>query len=135
MSAYKQFIDIQFANGELLVKALAELGYKAQVGQDLEMHGWGSQRQQAQIVVDHTQIEKSAYDLGFVWNGKAFVPVIEDYAARHVLDEEWRNRLQATYAKLAILTFLARKGAKIGQVQTLQDGSLAFSAAMEVTTR
>jgi len=132
MSAYKEFSQVQFANAQLLVSALAELGYEAQVGEAIPLRAWGSQQRTAQIVVPREQIKGAGYDLGFVWNGKAFVPVIEDYMARTCLNEEWRQKLQATYAKLAILTFLARKGATIGQVQTLQDGSLALSATMEV---
>ena len=132
MSAYKLFENVQFPNLNLLVSALRDIGYEPRVGEALEMHGWGGRVQTAQIVVDHTQIEKSGYDLGFVWNGTAFVPVIEDYAARTVFNEQWQQRLQATYAKQAILTFLARKGAKIGQVSHLPDGSVAFSATVEV---
>lgn len=132
MSAYKLFENVQFPNANLLVSALKEMGYEPKVGEALEMHGWGSRIQTAQIVVDHTQIEGSCYDLGFVWNGQAFVPVIEDYAARKVLNAEWQHRLQAIYAKQAILTFLARNCAKIGHVSHLSDGSVAFTATVEV---
>lgn len=132
MSAYKLFENVQFPNANLLVSALRDMGYEPRVGEALKMHGWGARRQTAQIVVDHSQIEGSAYDLGFVWNGQAFVPIIEDYAATKVLNAEWRQRLQANYAKHAILTFLARKGAKVGQVSHLPDGSVAFSATVEV---
>ena len=134
MSAYKEFSNIQFANGELLVKALAELGLRPRIGQGLALHGYqGDVRQQrAQIVVDRQQIGTSSNDLGFAWNGQAFVPIISEYDARRVLNEEWRQKLQATYAKLAILQFLGSKGAAIGTISQLDDGSLAFTATVEV---
>lgn len=132
MSAYKLFESVQFPNAQLLIAALAEMGYEAQVDEAIKL-SWGSQT--AQIVVPASQIPKCGYDLGFVWNGTAYVPIIEDFAASTVLDEAWRNRLQATYAKLAALVFCARKQAAIGQVQTLPDGTLTFSATMEVRVR
>jgi len=133
MSAYKLFESVQFPNAQLLVSALAEMGYEAKTGEAIPLRsGYG---RQAQIVVPHEQIEGCWYDLGFVWNGTAYVPVIEDSAAYRIFDETWRGRLQSTYAKLAALVFCARKDAQIGQVQTLPDGTLTFSATMEVNIR
>lgn len=134
MSAYKQFDEVQFLNANLLVSALAELGYQAKVGQALPLHGYrGDVRQQrAQVVVDRQQIGRLSNDLGFAWNGRAFTPIISDYDAGGKLNEEWRQKLQATYAKLAVLTFLGQKGAEIGAVGQLDDGSIAFSATVEV---
>jgi len=135
MSAYKLFESIQFANVQLLVSALAELGYEAEVGEAILLRAWGNQKVTAQVVVRREQIKNAGYDLGFVWNGQAFVPVIEDYMAHTSLNEDWRQRLQTTYAKLAALVFCARKQAEIGQVKTLPDGTLTFSATMEVNLR
>lgn len=130
MSAYKLFESVQFPNAQLLVSALAEMGYKARIGEAIPLRG-GLGRT-AQIVVPHEQIEGCWYDLGFVWNGTAYVMTTENWAAQKSLDETWRNRLQATYAKLGALVFCARKQAVIGRVQTLPDGTLTFSANMEV---
>ena len=132
MSAYKVFNSVQFPNLNLLVGALREMGYEPEVGEALEMRGFGSRAQTAQVVVRADQIDKCYYDLGFTWNGQHYVPVVEDYAARTILGPEWQAKLRATYAKLAIMTFLARKGARIGQVNSLADGSLTISATMEV---
>lgn len=134
MSAYKEFSNIQFASASLLVKALAELGFTAQIGEDLPLHGYqGRIRQQrAQIVVDRHQIGGASNDMGFAWNGKAFVPIISDFDAGGRLNEEWRRKLQATYSKVAVLQFLAAKGAKIHKVGNLEDGSITFQAEMEV---
>jgi len=133
MSAYKLFESVQFPNAQLLVSALAEMGYEAQTGEAIPLRsGYG---RTAQIVVPHEQVDGCWYDLGFTWNGTAYVPVIEDHVARVVFDEAWRNRLQATYAKLAALVFCARKSAQVGRVQTLPDGTLIFSATMEVRVK
>ena len=134
MSAYKLFNEVQFLNGELLVEALRQLGLIAQCGEAITLRGWGSQ-QTAQIVVSREQFECGGYDLGFQWNGQAFVPIIEDYMARTCLNEEWRRMLQDMYAKLGVLKFLGTVGAEVGAFQRLADGSLAFSATVEVKAK
>lgn len=137
MSAYKLFGSIQFSNANLLVSALVAMGYEApQVGEALQVRGAGGRK--AQIVVPHEQIPGCHYDLGFVWQEdiRAYVPLMEDWASKAVFNEAWRDRLQATYAKLSALTFLARMNADLhGPVRTLADGTLTFSATMEVKAK
>jgi len=133
MSAYKEFRNIQFANAELLMRALKELGLKPEIGPSLILYGYqGDARQQrAQIVVRRQQIGTSSNDLGFAWNGQAFIPIISEYDARNTLTEEWRQSLLAMYSKLAVLRFLEAKGASIRQIQAGEAG-IAIYATVEV---
>jgi len=43
--------------------------------------------------------------------------------------------LQDMYAKLGVLKFLGTVGAEVGAFQRLADGSLAFSATVEVKAK
>lgn len=135
MSAYKEFSEIQFANASILVQALKEMGYKPEAGQSLTLHGYrGDARQeQAQIVVRRQQLGQSSNDLGFAWNGKAFIPIISEYDARHVLTAEWRQQLQATYSKLAVLQFLQAKGANVRGIAVNAQGDTIIRASVEVS--
>ena len=134
MSAYKEFNSIAFNNGELLVQALAEMGFTAEIGQSLPLYGFqGDQRdQRAQIVIRRNQIGSLSNDLGFAWNGQAFIPIISEYDAQGRLNQRWREQLQATYSKLAIMRFLQEKKAAIGRIQSLEDGSIVFQATVVV---
>jgi hypothetical protein len=136
MSAYKEFTRVQFANAELLVAALKQLGFEAKVGPTRPLTGFiGRIREQtAEIIVDRHQISGASNDLGFSWNGQAFFPIISNFDARGRLNAEWLQQLQATYSKLAVMQFLASKGAQVGPVSTLEDGSIAFKATVEVQT-
>lgn len=134
MSAYKVFENVQFASGELLIKALQELGYHPEIGQELTLYGYqgDARAQKAQIVVRRREIGRLSNDLGFQWNGRAFVPIISEYDAGGPLGQEWQEKLSRTYDRLAVLKFLQ---AKKGQVQYLKhgdDGALFMRATVEV---
>ena len=133
MSAYKQFDDIQFVDAACLIEALRQIGYTPEFGKSLTLHGYrGDARQEtAQIVVRRSQIGSSSNDLGFAWNGKAFVPIVSEYDARHVLTEKWRKELQGMYSRIAVLRFLQAKGANIQTVQTGEAGTV-IRATVEV---
>lgn len=133
MSAYMQFDTIHFLNAALLIATLTEMGYKVEMGESLALYGYrGDIRQErAQIVVRRDQIGASSNDLGFTWNGKAFVPIISKFDARHTLTKEWRDNLQATYSKIAVLKFLELKRANISQINTGKLG-LHLRATVEV---
>lgn len=133
MSAYMEFKDIKFLNAALLVKTLQEMGYQVEVGQSLTLYGYhGDARpERAQIVVRRDQIGSSSNDLGFAWNGTAFVPIISEYDAKCVLTEEWRQKLQDTYGKLAVLQFLYSKNAQI-QWATQKPAGFTIRATVEV---
>lgn len=133
MSAYKEFNEIQLANAACLVEALRQLGYTPEFGRSLVLYGYegDARREAAQIVVRRSQIGSSSNDLGFAWNGKAFIPVISEFDARNALDEEWRQQLQTMYGKMAVLRFLQAKGARIQKIST-GDLGIHVRATVEV---
>jgi hypothetical protein len=135
MSAYMEFASIQFANATLLSKALEAMGYTVEVG-DLGLYGYeGKERpERAHIVVRRQQIGRAANDLGFRWDDKrqVFIPIISEYDARTNLNQAWRDKLQATYAKAAVVQFLQDKGANVQFSQAGEDGRVVIRATVEV---
>lgn len=133
MSAYKQFDEVQFANAEILVQALKELGYEVEIGKSLTLYGFmGKARPEtAQIVVRRQQIGEASNDLGFAWNGAAFNPIISEFDAGRQLNEEWRQRLQFAYSRIATLRFLRTVGADVQHVAQNEQG-LIIRAQVEV---
>jgi len=134
MSAYKRFDTIQFLNAGCLVKALKEMGYAVEFGKALHLYGYeGKARPEtAQIVVRRQHIGHLSNDLGFAWNGQAFVPIISEYDAGSHLDQKWRDKLQQTYSRFAVLELLEAKNACPQQSVVLNDGTIALRVQMEV---
>lgn len=134
MSAYKVFDEVQFAAGELLIKALQELGYHPEIGKELTLYGYqgDARAQKAQIVVRRREIGRLSNDLGFQWTGTAFVPIISEYDAGGPLGQEWQEKLSRTYDRLAVLKFLDAKKGQVNYLKHGDDGSLFIEATVEV---
>lgn len=136
MSAYMEFTEIQFANAALLVQALQEMGYTVETGKSLALYGYrGRERpERAQIVVRRDQVGSAANDLGFRWDKdkQAFIPIISEYDARTNLKAKWRERLQATYSKLAVTKFIQSNQGNVKRFQKGPDGTILIRATVEV---
>lgn len=134
MSAYKVFEEVQFPNGELLIKALQEMGYHPEVGKELSLYGYqGDERaQKAQVVIRRREISRLSNDLGFQWNGQAFVPIISDFDAGGYLGDEWQAKLRRMYDRLAVLQFLQARQGQVNYLKHGDDGALFMRATVEV---
>lgn len=136
MSAYLEFQDVQFQNATALVKALNDVGFvNVEVGEAISLVGYqGRQRDQtAQIVVRRQYIGAASNDLGFAWNGQAFVPIISEFDAGHRLNQEWLRKLQEVYAKHCVLQFFKESNARpLRSGQT--EAGFVIEIEMEVAT-
>lgn len=101
MSKYMSFETEAFADRELLVQALGEMGFeKIERGTDLLLYGWDKRDQRTADVV----IRKSAVtahrllsDIGFQKTAKGYVAVLDDMDLDYRLGRDFIKRLQTNY--------------------------------------
>lgn len=100
MSKYLTFSDVVFTNKELLLAALADLGYSdVEQGEGLHLYGYrGDVRaERAEIVVRRRFIGSSSNDLGFARSGEGYTPIISEYDQRTLHDGKFVSSLRAAY--------------------------------------
>lgn len=144
MSVYKLFDTIQFANGELLVQSLRQLGFQVEVGRQLTLRGFGTQQKTVQVAIRAERQAGFYYDWGFAWNGQAFTLIAE--SMDRLPEKSWDGQalvfpssglkfpeqLRTMYSKLSALQFLKQKKAQVRASRTTQDGAVIIRATVEV---
>jgi len=111
MSKYMTFESQSFANGELLLEALSDIGFTAVTqGKDLPLDGWDKRyARTADIIIRRRDVKNHHLlaDIGFQKNASGYVAVIDDMDLDYRLGKDFVIRLQNHYHEAA-----ARKMAK-----------------------
>jgi hypothetical protein len=111
MSKYMSFESNAFANRELLVEALKEMGFEnITVGTDLLLQGYDKRDQKlADVVIrrDSVQSQRFLGDIGFQKTAKGYSLVVDDMDLDYRLGRDFLKRLQTQYHEAT-----ARKMAK-----------------------
>lgn len=111
MSKYMTFESQSFANGDLLLEALSEIGFTSVAqGKDLPLDGWDKRNARtADIIIRRRDVKNHHLlaDIGFQRTSSGYVAVIDDMDLDHRLGKDFVVRLQNHYHEAA-----ARKMAK-----------------------
>lgn len=111
MSKYMTFESQSFANEELLLQALSEIGFKTVTqGNDLPLDGWDKRNARtADIIIRRRDVQAHSLlaDIGFQKTSSGYVAVIDDMDLDYRLGKDFVVRLQNQYHEAA-----ARKMAK-----------------------
>lgn len=111
MSKYMSFESEAFANRELLVEALKEMGFEnITVGTDLLLEGWDKRDQRlADVIIRRESVKNHRLfgDIGFQKTAKGYVAVVDDMDLNYRLGSDFLKRLQTQYHEAT-----ARKMAK-----------------------
>lgn len=111
MSKYMTFQSEAFANRELLVEALREMGFEnVTVGTDLLLQGYDKRDQRtADIVIRRNSVKSQRFlgDIGFQKTAKGYSLVVDDMDLDYRLGRDFIKRLQTQYHEAT-----ARKMAK-----------------------
>jgi hypothetical protein len=111
MSKYMSFETESFANRDLLVEALKEMGFEQiTVGTDLPLQGWDKRDNRVADVVIRRDAMKNMHmlgDIGFQKTAKGYVAVLDDMDLDYRLGRDFIRRLQTQYHEAT-----ARKMAK-----------------------
>jgi hypothetical protein len=111
MSKYMAFETEAFANRELLIEALKEMGFeKITVGEDLLLQGYDKRDEQvADVIIRRGDVENQRLlgDIGFQKTRQGYVAIVDDMDLDYRLGRDFIKRLQTNYAEAT-----ARKMAK-----------------------
>lgn len=101
MSKYMSFETEAFANRELLVEALREMGFEnITVGTDLLLQGYDKRDQRlADVVIRRESIKSQRLlgDIGFQKTAKGYSLVVDDMDLDYRLGHDFLKRLQTRY--------------------------------------
>ncbi len=105
MSKYMTFESQTFANEDLLLEALSELGFPTvDRGNGLVLNGWNSRETRtAEIVIRRTDVKNHRLlgDIGFKKTASGYSVVIDDMDLNYKLGRDWVTRLQTSYHETA----------------------------------
>lgn len=111
MSKYMAFESEAFANRELLVEALKEMGFETiTTGSDIPLDGWDKRDNRVADVIIRRRDVKNVHllgDIGFQKTAKGYVAVVDDMDLDYRLGRDFIRRLQTQYHEAT-----ARKMAK-----------------------
>jgi len=111
MSKYMTFESQSFANGELLLEALSDMGFTSVTqGRDLPLDGWDKRNARTADIIIRRRDVKTHHllaDIGFERTSSGYVAVIDDMDLDYRLGKDFVVRLQNHYHEAA-----ARKMAK-----------------------
>lgn len=100
MSKYLELSDDVFKSRELLLGALADLGYaQVEEGERLPLYGYRGDRrpETAEIVVRRLHIGSASNDLGFRRTPAGYVPVISEYDRATLRGGDFMRELNNRY--------------------------------------
>lgn len=111
MSKYMSFESEAFANRELLIEALKEMGFDdITVGTDLLLQGYDKRDQKlADVIIRRNSVKSQRFlgDIGFQKIAKGYSLVVDDMDLDYRLGRDFLKRLQTQYHEAT-----ARKMAK-----------------------
>lgn len=124
MSKYLCFDSVIFRDPQLLLAALADVGYTVvEQGQALPLYGHQDDRrpETAELVVRRHHLGRGSNDLGFRRTDAGYVPVISEYDQRTLLGGQLLPRLRVAYAERVVETVRRRLH---GSVRRTVEGSV-----------
>lgn len=105
MSKYMTFESQSFPNGDLLLEALADIGFNTVTqGKDLPLDGWDKRNARtADIIIRRRDVKNHHLlaDIGFQKTLSGFVAVIDDMDLYYRLGKDFVVRLQNQYHEAA----------------------------------
>lgn len=105
MSKYMTFESQSFAKGDLLLEALANLGFNTVTqGTDLALDGWDKRNARTADIIIRRKDVKSHHllaDIGFQKTSSGYVAVIDDMDLDYRLGKDFVVRLQNQYHEAA----------------------------------
>ena len=121
MSKYMTFESQTFANEDLLLEALADLGFTSVArGKELALNGWNSRDQRtAEIVIRRADVKNHRLlgDIGFQKTAAGYVPVIDDMDLNYKLGRDWVTKLQTSYHEAAAKKMAKKLGGTLVREQ------------------
>ena len=105
MSKYLSFVEQCYPDRQLLVAALAVLGYaEVEEGEALPLYGYEGDRrpETAEIVVRRRHIGRASNDLGFARTAQGYIPIISEYDQQTLLGGQFLVRLRTAYSELVV---------------------------------
>jgi len=105
VSKYIVFKEIVFKDRELLLAALADIGYaRIEEGEALPLYGYRGDRrtETAQIAVRRAHLGFASNDLGFARIDAGYVPIISEYDRRALRGGRLLPELRAAYAERVV---------------------------------
>ena len=112
MSKYMTFESQSFANGDLLLEALADIGFNSVTqGNNLPLDGWDKRNARvADIIIRRSDVKSHHLlaDIGFQKTAAGYVAVIDDMDLDYRLGRDFMVRLQNHYHE-ATARKMARK--------------------------
>ena len=124
MSKYLAYTDIIFRDRDILLAALAKLGFtQVEEGQDLPLYGYqgDSRAETAALVVRRQHVGPGSNDLGFGRTPDGYFPIISDYDKRTLLSGRFLPRLRVAYAERVVETVRTRLR---GSIHRTTEGSI-----------
>lgn len=100
MSKYLSFPDVIFKDRQLLLAALADLGYtEIEEGEALPLYGYHGDRrpETAEIVIRRRHVGSLSNDLGFARSPQGYVPVVSEYDQRTLHGGQFLVKLRTVY--------------------------------------
>lgn len=113
-------VKTQLVDRDLLVKALADLGYQAETGQCV-VRGYEGRRTQAEVRVS---TRHKGYDIGFARTGESFEMVADWWGIPSLRPERLLQQVQQRYAYHATRERLAAQGFAMADEQVDADGRI-----------
>jgi len=121
MSKYMAFESQSFANSELLLEALSDLGFTTVVqGTALSLDGWDKRdRRTADIVIRRSDVRHHHLlgDIGFQKTAGGYVAVIDDMDLDYRLGRDFVTKLQSRYHEAAARKMAKRLGGTLVREQ------------------
>jgi len=118
MSVYGK-IQTQFRDMDSLIAALVELGYTKEMielhTESTHLYGYHGDRraEKANIVIRRFHIGLSSNDIGFLRESDGSYTAIVSKFDQGILGADWMNRLKRSYAKIAAVSVLSKRGYRV----------------------
>lgn len=115
------FESQSFANGELLLEALSEVGFESVIqGKDLPLDGWDKrEKRTADIVIRRSDVRNYHLlsDIGFQKTAAGYIAVIDDMDLDYRLGRDFVTKLQSRYHEAAARKMAKRLGGTLTKEQ------------------
>lgn len=119
MSKYMTFESQSFANGDLLLEALADLGFNTVTqGTDLALDGWDKRNARTADIIIRRRDVKCHHllaDIGFQKTSSGYVAVIDDMDLDYRLGKDFVVRLQNQYHEAAARKMARKLGGTLAK--------------------
>jgi hypothetical protein len=105
VSKYLTFPDLAFTDRQLLLAALADLGYpEVEQGEALPLEGYQGDRrpETAELVVRRRYLGAASNDLGFAHTPEGYMPIVSDYDERTLHGGQFLVKLRTAYSEQVV---------------------------------